>query len=170
MADTASEAGGQRRGRNQPADEIYIRGPKKSADDARSEILELVQYYKDRSFEANVSVAKKQIPSLMGKGGNEMESIRGETGAQIDVPSSQDASDASGRVEIKIRGTKAQVDKAKTLLQDRVKIFDESTTRSIDVDKKYHQALIGAGGKPDHFMLNETMANHEQVKTFDVSS
>ena len=168
VADNASLPGDHRRGRNQPPDEIYIRGPKKSADEARSEILELVQYYKDRSFEASVSVAKKQIPSLMGKGGVEMESIRGETGAQIDVPSSQDATDASGRVEIKIRGTKAQVDKARTLLQDRVKAFDEITSKTIEVDKKYHQTLIGAGGELVPNLFACLKANIIQVKTFDV--
>ena len=148
VADTASEIGG-RRGRNQPADEVWIRGPRKESDTVRTEILDLVQYYKDQSHTATVSVSKKQLPSLLGKGGSEMSALRYETGAKIDVPSAQDTVDAD-RVEIKVKGTKDQVEKAKAALLQRAKVFDEITSRSIDVDKKYHQNLIGAGGKLPH--------------------
>ena len=169
VADTASELGGGRRGRSQPLDEIWIRGPRRAADDARAEILDLVQFYKDQSFTATVSVAKKQLPSLMGKGGSAMSALRYDTGAQIDVPYSQEAADASDRVDIKIRGTKAQVEKAKVALQERSKTFDEIISRSIDVDKKYHQTLIGAGGEFAQFFPIDVMADYLKVQISDAS-
>ena len=147
VADTASEVGGHKHARsNQPADEVVIRGPRQDADRARSDLLELYQYLKDNSFTATVSVAKKQIPSLMGRGGSEMDRIRAETNSQIDVPNTQDVSESDARVELKIKGSKQAVEAAKKELQSRAKTFDDKVERSINVDKKYIGDLIGGNG------------------------
>ncbi|MCJ1478369.1 hypothetical protein MMC13_007049 [Lambiella insularis] len=145
--ETASEAGTPRFNRsNQALDEVIIRGPRKGADEARDELLNLLQWTMDTSHGAVVSVAQGQLPSLIGQGGKEMDSIREITGAKVDVPGSRDVADPSGRVDLKIKGTKKQVEEAKKLLEEKVKIFDASITKSLDVDKKFHKALIGAGG------------------------
>lgn len=160
VADDASEAGGARNRRsNQAPDEVIVRGPKSGADKARDELLNLLQWTVDNSHTSNVSVAQTQLPSLIGQGGREMESVRIETGAQIDVPGSRDSADPSGRVQIQLKGTKKQVEDARKLLEQRVKVFDDSITRSIEIDKKYHKALIGSGGKclfgclPSHILI-----------------
>lgn len=148
IADSASEVGGNRNNRiNQAPDEVIIRGPRKGADESRDELLNLLQWTIDNSHTSTVSVAQNQLPSLIGQGGREMESMRMATGAQIDVPGNRDLADPSGRIEIKLKGTKKQVEDAKKLLEERAKIFDDSITRSIEVDKKYHKALIGGGGR-----------------------
>ena len=148
IADDASEAGNTRNRRpNQAADEVIVRGPRKGADDARDELLNLLQWTLDNSHKATVSVAQAQLPSLIGQGGREMESVRLSTGAQIDVPGSRDAADSHGRVQIHLKGSKKQVEDAKKLLEQRAQIFDSSITRLVEVDKKYHKALIGSGGK-----------------------
>jgi len=148
VADDASEAGSVRNRRpNQAPDEVIVRGPKSGADKARDELLNLLQWTLDNSHTSTVSVAQTQLPSLIGQSGREMEGVRLETGAQIDVPGRQDGADPSGRVQIQLKGTKNQVEDAKKLLEQRVKVFDDSVTRSIDIDKKYHKALIGSGGE-----------------------
>ena len=148
VGDAASEAGGARyRRSNQAPDEVIVRGPKKGADEARDELLNLLQWTIDNSHSSVVSVAQTQLPSLIGQGGREMENIRDVTGARVDVPGNREAADSAGRVELKIRGTKKQVDDAKKLLEERAKVFDANVTKSIDVDRKYHKALIGAGGR-----------------------
>ncbi|KAH0545230.1 hypothetical protein FGG08_000684 [Glutinoglossum americanum] len=149
IADTASEVGGGHRfsRASQAPDEVIIRGPRKGADEAREELLNLLQYTIDHSHVASVSVALNQIPSLIGQGGREMESLRLSTGAQIDVPDfKRDGADPPKRVEIKVKGTKKQVEDAKKLLEERAKTFDESIVRTLEVDKKHHKALIGSGG------------------------
>ena len=172
VADTSSEVGTPRHSRpSQAPDEVIIRGPRQGADKARNDLLELYQYYKDNSYTATVSVAQKQIPSLMGRGGAEMDRLRAETNAHIEVPSSQDARDPSGRVEIKIKGQKQAVEAAKAELQKRAKTFDDIVTKTINVDKKHHQALIGGGGKP---WLDGILAENAdvivQAQTSDESS
>lgn len=145
--DVASDVGGTRNARpSQPADEVIIRGPRKGADSTKDEILSLYQWFVDRSHSASVSVAQSQIPSLIGQRGREMDKLRMETGAQIDVPSADEPADAAGRIDIKVKGTKKQVEDAKKLLLERSKEFDDTVTRTVDVDKKHHKSLIGAGG------------------------
>lgn len=148
VADDASEAGSTKHRRpNQAPDEVLVRGPRKGADDARDELRNLLQWTLDNSHKSTVSVAQAQLPSLIGQGGREMESVRLSTGAQIDVPGSREGADLNGRVQIHLKGSKKQVEDAKKLLEQRAQIFDNSITRLVDVDKKYHKALIGSGGK-----------------------
>ncbi|KAK2761709.1 hypothetical protein FQN54_001537 [Arachnomyces sp. PD_36] len=147
VGENASEAGGPRYNRpQQAADEVIVKGPRKGADGAREEILSLYQWVVDHSHSASVSVAQSQVPSLIGAQGREMDRLRADTGAQIDVPGANDPADAAGRVEIRVKGTKKQVEDAKKLLQQRAKQFDATVTKTIEVDKKHHKALIGGGG------------------------
>ena len=146
-AETSSEVGGSRAARSQSSDEVIVKGPSKGADSTRDELLSLLQWVVEHSHTASVSVAQSQVPSLIGQRGREMDKLRADTGAQIDVPGAGDAPDASGRVQIKIKGTKKEVEEAKKALQQRAQEFDSTVTKTVDVDRKYHKALIGGGGK-----------------------
>ncbi|EKV06299.1 RNA binding effector protein, putative [Penicillium digitatum PHI26] len=145
--ETGSDAGGVRPQRAQQApDEVLVKGPSKGADAARDEILSLLQYVIEHGHSAAISVAQSQVASLIGQRGREMDKLRADTGAQIDVPNANDAPDASGRVEIRVKGTKQQVAEAKKILQQRASEFDATVVKTIEVEKKYHKALIGGGG------------------------
>ena len=149
VGDHASEAGPELKHGRGPsaADEVWIRGPRKGADEAKDELLSLLQWTVDHSHSSSVSVARDQIPSLIGQGGREMETLRLATGASIDVPDQKrDGANGAGRAEIRIKGTKKQVDEAKKVLEARAKHFDASVVRTLDVDKRHHKALIGSGG------------------------
>jgi predicted PilT family ATPase len=143
-SDAASETGKPRR--QQALDEVIVRGPKKGADEARDEILSLLQYLRDNSFTATVSVQQKQLPSLIGSQGAGMEQLRQATGAKIDIPNGRE-NGPDALVEIVIKGTKSQVAAAKKALEEKKTVFDDIVSRTIEVDKKYHKALIGTGGK-----------------------
>ena len=147
VAETGSDAGARPSRSQQAPDEVLVKGPSKGADSARDEILSLLQWIIENGHSASISVAQSQVASLIGQRGREMEKLRADTGAQIDVPNANDAPDASGRVEIRVKGTKQQVAEAKKILQQRASEFDATVTKSIDVEKKYHKALIGGGGK-----------------------
>ncbi|ETN39842.1 uncharacterized protein HMPREF1541_06068 [Cyphellophora europaea CBS 101466] len=138
-SDIVSEAGARV---TQPSDEIRIRGPKAKADAAREQLLALKQYYEDNSHTATVSVAQDQVGSLIGRGGQELEKLRADTNAQIDIPKSNGAK----RIEITIRGSKDAVKQAKSEIEKRSKAYDAVVTKTIDVDSKHRNAIIGAGG------------------------
>jgi polyribonucleotide nucleotidyltransferase len=139
-ADAASETGKPRR--QQAPDEVIIRGPKKGADEARDEIFSLHKYLEEHSATATVSVKQKQVGSLIGQGGAALDELRQETGARIDVPADRD----TDIVEIQVKGTAAQVAAAKKILEGKRAIFDDTVVETVEVDKKYHKALIGANG------------------------
>ena len=148
VADMASDTGNVKGGRhNQAPDEVIIKGPRKGADSARDELLSLLQWTMDNSHTGTVAVSQGQLPSLMGQGGHEMERIRIMTGAQIDVPNRREHNNPSERVQIQLKGSKKQVEDAKKIFEQRATVFDESTSKTIDVSKEHHKALIGAGGK-----------------------
>ncbi|KAF4554324.1 KH domain-containing protein 1 [Elsinoe fawcettii] len=132
---------------NQAPDEVVVRGPKKGADEARDELLSLLQYVKDNSHSATISVATSQLPSLIGSGGRELEALRLATGAQIDVPNNREGDSSSARAEVKVRGTKKAVEEAKKRIEESAKVYDSTVTREIDVDKKHHRSIIGGGGE-----------------------
>lgn len=140
-SDNVSEAGGP--GQRQAPNEIRIRGPKAKADKVREELLSYTQHLQDTSHEATVSVHRDQVRSLIGRGGSELEKLRAETGAAVDVPNKADGE----RVTITIKGAKASVDKARQEIQKRSKAFDSIVTRTIMVDRKHHRDLIGSKGK-----------------------
>lgn len=146
-ADAASEAGRKGNRRDQAPDEVTIRGGKKGADEARSEILDLHQYLADNSHTATVSVQQSQIPSLIGQRGKAMDEIRADTNTRIDIPSAKDSKDPSSLVEIQIKGTKSGVLQAKKILEEKKAIFNDTVSKTLTVDRKHHSALIGAGGK-----------------------
>lgn len=169
VAETGSDAGARPNRPQQAADEVLVKGPSKGADSARDEILSLLQWIIENGHSASISVAQNQVASLIGQRGREMDKLRADTGAQIDVPNANDAADASGRVEIRVKGTKQQVAEAKKILQQRASEFDATVTKSIDVEKKWHKALIGGGGKSHSIKKNSvtcSFANSLQVPTF----
>jgi len=131
---------------NQAPDEVVIRGPKRGADEARDELLNLLQYTMDTSHTATVSVQQSHLPKLIGAGGRELDALRLATGASIDVPNARDGPDPSGRAEVKIKGSKKQVEEARRQIEEAAKAFDATVSRSVDVDRKHHRNIIGAGG------------------------
>lgn len=143
--DDASEAGDARRPQQAPH-EVIVKGPSKGADACRDELLSLLQYVKDNSHSTTVSVAQSQLPSLIGAGGKEMEAMRLETGAQIDVPNAREVAGSDGRADIKIKGSKQAVEAAKKLIQEKSKVFDDTVTRNLDVDRRHHRLIIGPQG------------------------
>lgn len=143
-ADMASEAGKPKR--QQELDEVVIRGPKEKADKAREEIYALYQWLRDNSFTTTVTVQRKQLPSLIGAGGSSMEELRQTTGAKIDILGERDDT-GGGLVEVHIKGTKSQIAAAKNIIEERKAVFDDTITKTVDVDRKWHKLLIGPGGK-----------------------
>lgn len=145
--DSSSAAAPAKTGRRQQAeDEIEVKGPSRGADEARDEILSLLQYLKDTSHSATVTIQQSQVPSLIGQGGRALEELRQETGAKVDVPGAKDAKSESGLVDIEIKGTKAQVAAAKKVIEAKKAVFDDSVSKNIDIEKKHHRALIGPSG------------------------
>lgn len=161
-----AEAGGEaaKPRRQQAPDEVQIRGPSKGVSSAYDELKGLYDYLKDTSYTATVTVQRKQLPSLIGSGGTAMEALRAQTETKIDVPPN-DRESTDPLVELTIKGKKANVEKAKKILEEKKAAFDDTVTQTLDVDRKYHRALIGAGGKCFFFYSQLNEISFSLIKT-----
>lgn len=130
--------------RQQGPDQVVIRGPSKGTSSAYDELNAYVKHLQEHSHTATVKVQRKQLPSIIGAGGSAVEKLRQETECQIELPDRNSTEDPA---EIKIKGNKAGVLKAKKILEDSKSVFDDTVVKTIDVERKYHSSLIGAGGK-----------------------
>src|SRR5262249_2319648 len=110
--DSASDAG-KRRPQQKP-DEIVIRGPKKDAEASLDELFAAYKWIQDHSHTTTISVSAKQLPSLIGQGGANLEQLRLDTKADIDIPAARDTE----IVDIQIKGTKEAVSAAKKILEE----------------------------------------------------
>lgn len=142
-ADAANEATKPRR--QQAPNQVVIRGPSKGASSAYDELEQMYRYLKEQSFTDTVRVQRKQLPSLIGQAGAAMDALRQQTETKIDIPNDRDSSDS--HVDIQIKGKKSNVEKAKKILEGKRAVFDDTVTKTIDVDRKYHRTLIGTGGE-----------------------
>lgn len=151
---------------NQAPNEVIVKGPSRGADACRDELLSLLQYVKDNSFTTTVSVAQNQLPSLIGTGGREMEALRLETGAQVDVPNAKEAAASNGRAEIKIKGSKQAVEAAKKAIEERAKVFDDTVTRELEVERRFHRTIIGAQGTCPYWTYCDAMPDTDESCRF----
>jgi hypothetical protein len=103
---------------------------------------------------------------LIGKSGSGTDEIRQVTGAKVDVPNAKDGQDPTDRIEIQIKGSKAQVTQAKKIIEEKRDAFDQTVTRTLEVDKKHHRALIGAGGQYRHLLFGTNPTNFAQVPLY----
>jgi hypothetical protein len=101
-ADAATE-GSVKNMSSQPPDVVIIKGPRKGADEAREELLNLLQYVTDHGHTSTVSVSQKQIPALIGAGGRELDAMRLATGCLFDMPK-KEANDSPGVLRSDSRG------------------------------------------------------------------
>lgn len=141
----SGEADGRRvaQGPNQ----VVVKGSKRSVESAKDDLWDLYSALKSQSYSAVVSVAPASIPSLIGSKGSEADAIRAETGTRIDFPNASDPVDASGRQEIKIRGSKEGVEQARKAIEAKSRVLDNTITETLSVQRKYYTPLIGSRGE-----------------------
>ena len=126
----ASEASGHRSAiRHQALDEVNIYGSKQGADEARDEILGILQNLIEASHSSSIFLQQSHLLKLIGHGSKDLKSIQETSGAKIDVEDDWELFDPSSLVEIKIKGTKSQVEKATRFLQVQAKLNSRGKPR-----------------------------------------
>jgi transcription antitermination factor NusA-like protein len=128
------------------ADEVTIRGGKKGVEEARREIVELLQYEEANNQTTTVVVSRSSIARIMGKGGATVNKIRDDTEAQIDVDRAADEAEGA-TTTIRIRGTKKAIDAARGAILAIAKDVDAEETFSLNIPSRFHGLLLGSGGQ-----------------------
>ncbi|KIJ18943.1 hypothetical protein PAXINDRAFT_166858 [Paxillus involutus ATCC 200175] len=124
-------------------DEVLVKGGKKGVADAKSELLEALEFEKESNNVLQFTVPTGAVARILGKGGANINEIKDDTGAQIDV----DKDGNSAATNITVRGTKEAINAAKTAILAIADEIGEETTVSLVIETKYHRIVIGAGGQ-----------------------
>ncbi|RPA96845.1 hypothetical protein L873DRAFT_1693483 [Choiromyces venosus 120613-1] len=130
----------------QEANEVIIKGGKDGVSKACAEILALWEYEKEKSFTATIPITGRGLEFMFKNASREIKQLRDESSIRLDIPQ-RDAIEKDEQAIIKIRGTQDEVKNAKTILSKIVKEAEQTTQRSISVEKQYHRSLIGPGGQ-----------------------
>ena len=90
------------------------------------------------------TIPTRAVARVLGKGGVQINSIKDETGAQIDI---EKASEATEVTSITVRGTKQTNEAAKQRILAIANQVDDETTIVVHIENKFHGSIIGAGGQ-----------------------
>ncbi|XP_066966353.1 vigilin [Macrobrachium rosenbergii] len=124
------------------SDIVRIRGPKDDVDQCYAFLKRMLRDLLESNYQIKVSIFRQFHKFVIGKGGANINKIREETNTRIDLPSEGQNSD-----EIIITGKKENCEKAR----DRIQKIQEELANIVELDiiipSKFHNSMIGAGGK-----------------------
>ncbi|KAK7086534.1 hypothetical protein SK128_008145 [Halocaridina rubra] len=124
------------------SDIVRIRGPKDDVDQCFTYLKRLLRDLLESNYQVKVSIYRQFHKFIIGKGGANINKIREETNTRIDLPSEGQNSD-----EITITGKKENCEKAR----DRIQKIQDELANIVELDiiipSKFHNSMIGAGGK-----------------------
>lgn len=140
-------------------DEVLVKGGKKGVAGAKAELLDVSGFYlpdrrismvspqalefeKENNQTVEFAVPARAIARILGKGGANINDIKDNTGAQIDVDKSSET-----EAIITARGTKQAIKEAQNLILEIASSVPEEATVEIIIENKFHRSLIGAGGQ-----------------------
>ncbi|KAI0051918.1 SCP160 protein [Auriscalpium vulgare] len=126
------------------SDEVLVKGGRKGVAQAKSELMDAVDFEKESNNVIKFTVAARAIPRILGKGGATINEIKDDTGAQIDLDKT---SEDSGSAQITCRGTKKAINAAKAAIQAIADQVGEEVNVTLKIENRYHRTLIGAGGQ-----------------------
>lgn len=129
-------------GPNEKTDIVKIRGPKEDVDNCYKEMNKIVKELQASSFEMKVPIFKQFHKFIIGKGGANIKRIREETQTKIDLPEEGDKNEV-----IIITGKKENVLAARDQIQKVQEDMANIVTEEISIPARYHNALIGSGGR-----------------------
>lgn len=143
---------------------ILVRGPSKGVNAVKREFLELVEYEKQQSYFETLKLPPAVVPRIVGKGGLVVNSIKAETGAQIDIGNAPAGSegDANGasdaEIEVKVIGEKKKVAEAMRRIKEAAAVVSDITEINLTVEPQYWRRLVlerpelvaKAGGEEDN--------------------
>ncbi|CAG8593403.1 18703_t:CDS:10, partial [Racocetra fulgida] len=132
----------------QKPDEVIVKGGKKGVNDAKAELMDLLDYERDHDNSEKFKIPAQFLPHIVGKNGVKITEIKDETKTRIDLGQAEPSDDDPNQqvVNVVVYGTKSEIIKAKELILGIVKEFENQKTITMNIDPQYHKYLIGPGG------------------------
>ncbi|KAF8628885.1 hypothetical protein AX15_003671 [Amanita polypyramis BW_CC] len=141
---STSENGEGRTREQLKPDEVLVKGGKKGVASAKSELLEALEVEKESNHVLKFTIPTRSVARVLGKSGAQINEVKENTGAQIDIDKDLDRGEATN---VTVRGTKDAISAAKAEILAIASQVKEETTAIIVIENKYHRTIIGAGGQ-----------------------
>ena len=132
-------------------DEVSIRGGRKGVAEARTELLELLEYEKERNNTKVLVLPTRAIARVLGRAGATINQIRLESGADIDVDPQSDAKKPTTMLQL--RGSNEAVAAAEAMIQAIVEEVESEAELHVTVPSAFHRHMIGPGGQRLHELI-----------------
>jgi predicted PilT family ATPase len=117
---------------NQKPDEVVIRGGKKGVAGAKAELLEAAEFEKETNQTITFTVPTTAVARILGKAGANINAIKDDTGAQIDVDKTSEKD-----TSITLRGDKQAIAAAKSSIQAVVAEVGDRKEEVITIPNKF---------------------------------
>ena len=123
-------------------DEVSVRGPSKGVAAAKAELLELLEYERERDNAEELTIPDAAVPRVLGRGGATINQLRLETGAMIDLDRGADGHDGT----LRLRGSREAIQAARAAIEEIVARVESEATLHVSIPSEFHGSLIGGGG------------------------
>lgn len=117
--------------------------------------MQAVEFEKESNNSLKFTVPSRAVARILGKGGAQINEIKDETDAQIDIDKASE--DAGPTTNVTVRGTKPAVAAAKAAILAIANSVNDEATITVNIESKYHRTLIGAGGQACVSVLNSQL-------------
>ncbi|TIB84727.1 beta and beta-prime subunits of DNA dependent RNA-polymerase [Wallemia mellicola] len=129
---------------DESSDSVTVKGGRKGVAAAKAELLEALEFEKENNNTLKISIPSSSIARIVGKGGQQINEIKENSGAQVDFDRS---TEMQQKVTINLRGTKKAIQLAKTEILTIIEQINSQQIINIDdIETKYHKSIIGQGG------------------------
>jgi predicted PilT family ATPase len=116
----------------QKPDEVILRGGKKGVAGAKAELLEAAEFEKENNQSSTFTVPTAAVARILGKAGANINAIKDDTGAQIDVDKTSDK-----ETSITVKGDKHAIAAAKASIQSIVAEVGDRKEDTITIPSKF---------------------------------
>ena len=120
---------------------IGIEGPPEEAECAKAVLEKMTAELKSKMAFAEIEIEQKYHRHIIGKGGANVNRIKGDSNLSIKIPSDTDPSNI-----IRLEGSPEGVALAKKELLEMVHKMENEKSRDILIEQRFHKTLIGAAG------------------------
>lgn len=103
-----------------------------------------MEFEKESNNVVKFTVPTKSVARILGRGGANINAIKDETGAQVDVDKSSDSPDVTN---ITCRGTKKAIAAAKVSILAIAEQVGQEVAVTLNIERRFHRSIIGPQGQ-----------------------
>lgn len=127
------------------SDKVQIRGPKDCVQKAKQLLVAMSNDYQTNNYSEELKVRVEHHRYLIGKNGSNINKLRDETGVRVYF-SSDSPKDGRNRENdqelVTITGKKEDVQKARGILEAKIKELDKIIESEVRIDPKFHHLFV----------------------------